>query len=99
LGNFWPTDVTPHNYWEFFFVKNVLFSQNAGKTSQFSVGKFLAHRTSILSAVYENVCPHSNYTYKFNTSVSMQINVNLNYTANGTVLITNTANKQKSLKK
>jgi len=33
--------------------------------------------TSLLSAVYENVCPHSNYTYKFNTSVNMQFNVNL----------------------
>jgi hypothetical protein len=73
--------------------------QNVGKTLQFSVGKFLAHRTLVLSAVYENVCPHSNYTYKFITSVSMQINVNLNYNANGTVLMTNMANEQKSLKK
>lgn len=32
---------------------------------------------SALSAAYENVCPHYNHTYKFNTNVNMQINVNL----------------------
>jgi len=31
----------------------------------------------VLSAVYENVCSHSNYTYKFNTNVNMQTNVTL----------------------
>jgi len=73
LGKFWPTDVTPDNYWEFLGT----FPKKPGPVYKKKYQRLGWWGTSVLSAVYENVCPYSNYTYNFNTSVNMQINVTL----------------------